>query len=324
MIRRSSISPCKSRNLLDYFPIPLSKLVIGTVAWLATATFPSLASIVISSQSTENIDCVGGVCAPTAADAVLNVGDLENLLAAGNVEVTTTGTGVQANDIDVDAALTWSSTGTLSLDAYQSIAVGQAMTVTGSGGLTVAANDGGSGGTFSFGRRGNVTFDNLSSPLIINGKRFKLVNSLPALIAAVNARPKGAFALANSYDAPRHKTYKRSPIGVLYGTIEGLGNTISHLAISALGYDYSITAMVREVHAKGVIENLHLSDIHIGWGTGAESVGAGLVGVNSGYLFGDSVTGEVIATGTGEGAGGMVGDNPVSYTHLTLPTILLV
>jgi hypothetical protein len=76
------------------------------------------AEVTISSAATSNMSCLGGVCSPTAKNAILNVTDLENLLATGNVEVTTTGSGVQAGDIDIDAALAWSSTTTLALDAW--------------------------------------------------------------------------------------------------------------------------------------------------------------------------------------------------------------
>ena len=65
------------------------------------------------------------MCAPTAKNAVLNVSDLETLLASGNVEVTTGGPGVQANNIAIDSALTWSAASTLALDAHVSIAVSQ-------------------------------------------------------------------------------------------------------------------------------------------------------------------------------------------------------
>src|SRR5580700_9177352 len=83
------------------------------VAGSALFTGAAQADVTISSAATENMTCSGGVCAPTATDAVLNVGDLENLLAAGGVTVTTTGSGVQADNLDVNAALSWSSTATL-------------------------------------------------------------------------------------------------------------------------------------------------------------------------------------------------------------------
>jgi hypothetical protein len=100
------------------------------------------ADVTISSASTQNVSCSGGVCAPTATDAVLNVGDLESLLASGNVEITTTGSGTQADNIDIAAALSWSSASVLSLDAYQSIVVDRPVMITGLSGLSIATNDG--------------------------------------------------------------------------------------------------------------------------------------------------------------------------------------
>ncbi|HEX4157327.1 MAG TPA: hypothetical protein VHY79_02555, partial [Rhizomicrobium sp.] len=100
-------------RLLHTFSATASVLVLAA----ATA---ARADVTISSDATANMSCVGGVCQPTASDAVLNVGDLENLLAAGNVTVTTTASGVQASNIDVTAKLGWSANA-LTLDAYQSI-----------------------------------------------------------------------------------------------------------------------------------------------------------------------------------------------------------
>ena len=68
------------------------------VAALAASASPGQVSarVVIGADATQNMTCSAGICAPTAANAVLNVSDLETLLASGNVTVTTTGTGVQA------------------------------------------------------------------------------------------------------------------------------------------------------------------------------------------------------------------------------------
>ncbi|MGH6890496.1 MAG: hypothetical protein ACREHF_15110, partial [Rhizomicrobium sp.] len=78
------------------------------------------AAVTVSSDATQNMACGNGVCAPTASKAVLNAGDLETLLASGNVEVTTTGEGVQARDITIKAPVTWSSGSVLTLDAQKS------------------------------------------------------------------------------------------------------------------------------------------------------------------------------------------------------------
>ncbi|HEX4081167.1 MAG TPA: hypothetical protein VHX61_20065 [Rhizomicrobium sp.] len=74
------------------------------------------ADVAISNAATRSMTCSGGVCAPTAEKAVLNMGDLETLLASGNVEVTTTGARPkdQAANIDVEVPLGWSGAGALS------------------------------------------------------------------------------------------------------------------------------------------------------------------------------------------------------------------
>ncbi len=259
-------------------------------------TIPSAAraDVVISSAQTANIACSAGVCSPTAANAVLNVGDLESLLASGAVEVTTTGAAVQANNIKINAPLLWSSTYTLTLDAFQSVWIVKRVTVNGAGGLTVTVNDGGSNGSFSFGPSGGVTFQNLASPLAIDGRAYKLVNSLPTLIAAVLKKPKGAFALANNYDARQDGTYDRPPMHILKGAIEGLGNTISHLSITLRRHPYEVAAPVEKVGEKGVIANLRLSHIRYR-NLSRASTSAGLVGTNYGYLFGDEATGTITA-----------------------------
>jgi hypothetical protein len=106
-------------------------LLTATAALLLVLAPVAHAQVVISSEATRNMTCSGGVCAPTAAEAVLNVTALQNLLASGKVVVTTTGSGVQADDIEIKARLSWSSTSMLALDAYDSIAIGKPVSVAG-------------------------------------------------------------------------------------------------------------------------------------------------------------------------------------------------
>jgi hypothetical protein len=250
------------------------------------------ANVTISSAQTQDMSCSDGVCAPTAAAATLNATDLENLLASGDVEVTTTGSGVQAGNVVVTAALAWSNTSALGLDAYQSITINKMVSVNGHGSLSLMTNDGGSGGAFSFGQRGHVIFDSLSSPLIINGTTYTLINSVQSLASAVAANPGGAFALASSYNASQDGTYSAAPVQTgLTGSFEGLGNSISHLSINGSGYIGLFSVAV------GVIENLDLLDVNL--------VVSG--GSRAGALAGDtSDTGvalRVYASGTIRGTG---------------------
>jgi hypothetical protein len=206
----------------------LAATVAGTFVLFAVS---ARADVTISAGATRNMACAGGVCSPTAKRAVLNVTDLENLLASGNVTVTTTGSSnVQAHDIHIVAAVSWQSGSTLTLNANESIADDKSMAVEGTGSLAILTNDGGSGGVLSFGAKGHVTFADLSSVLTINGTPYVLVDDIASLAGDIAANPKGDFALANSYDAKADGIYTASPIATTFsGIFEGLGNTISNL-----------------------------------------------------------------------------------------------
>jgi len=278
----------------------------------ATALFAAIAmataahaDVAISSQATSNMNCSNGVCAPTATDAVLNTADLETMLASGNVKVTTTGSGVQANNIDVAAKLSWSSTNTLALDSYESIMVDGKVSVKGRSGLSLTTNDGGSGGTLVFGNNGSATFRHLNSQLTINGLSFTLVNTISALAGEVVSDPSGTFALVNDYNASNDGTYQHSPIVTpLTGTVEGLGHAISNLSIAnTVGVDIGL---FQEIGTRGLVESVNLTKVKIVVGRDHAALGS-LSGVNKGTVFDDHATGSINSR---QGAvGGLVGEN---------------
>jgi hypothetical protein len=278
-------------------------LITGAVLACATAS-AAQAAVVISSAATAHMDCSAGVCAPTAADATLNVGDLENLLASGAVKVTTTGSGVQAHDIEISAPLSWSAASMLALDSYHSITINRTVSVDGQGGLAVTTDDGGSGGSLAFGRKGHAIFQNLSSPLTINGASYTLVNSVQSLASAVSSDPTGSYALADNYDASQDGEYSASPIQTeLTGTFEGLGNSISHLSISP-----STDAYVGLFSfADGTIENLEILDASLSVKDGSI---AGILSAEGygGYITRVEVTGVIRGSGSrGNTIGGLSG-----------------
>jgi hypothetical protein len=202
--------------------VPLALLASG----LATGAD---ASLVVSSGATKNVTCARKVCSATAQNAVLNVTTLQTMLAASAVKLVS---GSTANDIDVEAALTWASRSLLTLDSYRSIVVNAPVSDTGPGNLTMTTNDGGTGGTLSFGAGGNVTFMGLQRKLTIDGNLYKLADNIKALAADIAANPSGYFALAKSYNAKHDGTYPAAPIVTQFlGTFEGLGNTISNMTI---------------------------------------------------------------------------------------------
>jgi len=283
--------------------------VLALAAPLMGVAASAHAAVTISSAATANMVCSGGTCAPTAASAVLNVGDLETLLASGNVAVTTTGSGVQAKDINVKAALAWSSTGALTLDANRSIAIDQAMSIAGFSGLTLDTSA--RNGTLSFGKKGHVGFADLSSALTINGAGYTLVNTIAALASAIKTNPTGDYALAAGYDASADGTYASSPVSTTFeGAFEGLGNTISHLAIDMTDRQpYVYIGLFANLGTGASIDNLALSKVNIAGPKGRHGgeIG-GLVGQNLGLLFGDSVSGKVLGRKNGS-TGGLVGLN---------------
>jgi len=250
--------------------------------------------------------CSGGTCSPTAAKAVLNVGDLESLLASGAVTVTTTGSGVQAGDIRVDAPLSWSSTNTLTLNAYQSIEIDQQISALGAGGITLNTQP---GVPLYFNRKGRITFADLASPLTVNNTYYTLVNNIATLAADIANNPRfpgGNYALANDYDASIDGTYASPPIADYEtGTVLGLGNAISNLAIDdpTPGANVGLFAFIGEAEGPYVL-SLKLAHVNVKGGDGS-SVG-GMVGYSYAHLQYVSVSGRVRG-GASSYVGGLVG-----------------
>ncbi|MGH6889504.1 MAG: GLUG motif-containing protein [Rhizomicrobium sp.] len=264
------------------------------------------AAVTISSATTQNMSCSNDVCTPTAAKAVLNAGDLETLLASGSVEVTTTGTGVQAKDITIKAPLTWSSGSVLTLDAHKSIAVDRPISIAGLASLVLNTNDGGRKRSYIFGKNGNVSFANLSSRLTINGVSYTLVDDLKTLASDIAANPSGNFALANNYDASQGGSY--SVTTTFTGTFEGLGNVISNFAWEGTSGNIGLFA---EVGIGGNLRDIGLINANLG-GYNQKAKTNPYIGTLAGFNFGTVLFS--YATGTvvdkrGSSAGGLVGVN---------------
>ena len=258
--------------------------------------------------------CLNGTCKATASDAVLNVGELQTLLANGNVTVTT---GSASDDIKVTAALSWAAGSTLALDARHSIVIDAPVADNGPGALSLKTNDGGSGGLLSFGAKGNVTFSGLANGLTIDGKKYELVDSVASLASAANKNPKGSYALAKSYDAEKDGTYSSSPVfRFFFGTFEGLGNTISNLSITDTFPGDNVALFV---FSAGTIADFGLIDVKIIGPFGATfqspptDVG-GVAGVTNFDMRGVFVSGEISA-GDFTAIGGIVGVNDATMRN---------
>lgn len=257
------------------------------------------------------MDCSVGVCTPTAKGAVLNVGDLEALLASGDVTVKTTGTGVEARNIEVKSLLSWTASSMLAFDSYDSISVNKTISIAGAGGMSLATNDGGGGGMLLFGGKGNISFTNLSSALIIDGQAYTLVGDIKTLAADVAANPAGFYALGNDYDASQDGAYSTAPVATtLTGVVEGLGNAIVNLTIkrSQGKGPHIFIGLFTQVAYGGAVDSVLLRklDYEVAGDKAAASMG-GLIGVNNGLVFDDRVDGALKASHLI--VGGLVGAN---------------
>jgi hypothetical protein len=280
---------------------------------LLAATFgatPSHATVTISSAATSNMSCASGVCTPTAANAVLNVGDLESMLASGDVAINT-GTGSlaqQVEDIVVAASFNWANGSALTLDAYRSVIVTSPVAANGVAPVSLITNDGGSGGNLFFISGGNLSFLGTTNALSINRKTYALENSIAALAAAIEHKPSGRYALSASYNAGSDGTYKDAPIPTKFkGVFNGLGNSVANLSISGGEKNVGLFAYVE---AGGAINSLMLANANVRARTGTSAGTA--VGINYGTVFNDSASGQVtgvLGPKFTSPLGGLIGNN---------------
>jgi hypothetical protein len=254
------------------------------------------ADVVISKKATVNMSCAGGVCSPTATSAVLNATDLTNMLASGDVTVIT---GRGATNIVVKDGFSWTSTSRLTLDAMQSVEFDKPVSAAGSGAVTITTNDGGSGGDLLFDGKGNLTFWDLSSNLIVNGNSYTLAGNIQTLAADIGANPSGFYALANDYDASVDGTYSSAPITTEFdGTFEGMGHKIERLTIAASGANLGLFAI-----ARGVLRDVRVLDASISGDT--DSAGVLLSGGIPVQIVNCTATGNITLSGN-SAAGGLV------------------
>ncbi|MBV9571697.1 MAG: hypothetical protein JO056_10700 [Alphaproteobacteria bacterium] len=286
------------------------------------------ADVSISNKPTQNMSCDSGVCMATAPNAILNVFELQNMLAGGDVAVKT---GSIAKDIDIHQPLTWTSTNRLTLDALRSVAIDKPVTVSGPGALSIATNDGGSEGDVLFEKNGRISFADVGSSLIMNGQSYELVNDIATLATKIASNPSGFYALANSYDS-KPNVFQTVPIPTDFaGTFEGLGQRILHLKIKNpkgdrqgfFGYVLP-SGIVRDVaftHAKvssqearsvGILAGRNDGNIsHVvtaGTLTAVSAEVGGLVGTNYGTIANSASAVDVTATGAST-TGGLVGSS---------------
>ncbi|HEX4860716.1 MAG TPA: hypothetical protein VFV07_05730 [Rhizomicrobium sp.] len=317
------------------------------LAMALAMTTTAEAALNIVSGPTKHMSCLAGVCTATGKKAQLNAGDLQTLLASGDVVVRTGGGAVT---IGVLAPVTWASTSRLTLEAQMSVHFNAPVIAEGTSGVTISPNyGGGNTGTLGFVAPGSLTFWDLNSSLLIAGSTYTLVGDIATLAQDIQQKPKSLYALANNYDASADGTYQTAPIQTVpEGVFEGLGHVISNLAISPESGSQMVGLFAQIDNLETIrdigLENVNITGLNYSqfWAVGAlvgsnansqglggtiinsystgsvvlgpgdQAYGGGLVGFNAGPLSGSYSTCSVSVQGLGESTrfvGGLVGFN---------------
>lgn len=176
---------------------------------------------------------------PPPSVSILNVIDLQNALATANVIVSTGGSdspGAGTGNITVGAPITWSQSTTLTLNALNTITVGQAISapqgglslIAGSGGMTLAAPI--DVGTLTINTSGTATATapiNVGTFILNSGQWNQVADPLPAFSATDFRLNGGSFRRALSAGTNSYV------IADIYG-LQGINS------FATLGFDYQL------------------------------------------------------------------------------------
>ncbi|OHD88503.1 filamentous hemagglutinin N-terminal domain-containing protein [Sulfuricurvum sp. RIFCSPLOWO2_12_FULL_43_24] len=159
---------------------------------------------------------------------------LEGQLASGDATVTTSVTGTDAGDINVNSAISWNAN-TLNLIADHDINVNAAMSATGTARLAMSGNV--KVGLSDTGFAGKVDMATGTS-LSINANEYTIINTLADLQGIGNYN-SGKYVLGSNIDASATSTWNGGAgFQSLYqfnGKFDGLGHTITGLTINGNG-----------------------------------------------------------------------------------------
>ena len=299
-------------------PVMISRILRPAVLLCAAvlAATGARADLKISAKPTQHVKCSQGKCHATGSKAVLNVGDLAQMLASRNITVQSAGQNRRYRD---RCQLLWTSTSRLTLDSAHSIIFNDPVEVMGAGGLTIAP-DSFSGGDFRFFGKGNVTFSDLKSSLIINGKGYALANSVAQIKKLINGgRGDQYIALAEQIDASK---YQGGVLPFEPTILEGLGNRISNLTISSTAARSNVGLFA----SAATVRDLGLVNANITGFGDDQAVGA-IAGRVDGAILYSFVTGKVSAFGNESGAGGIAGSTngivagPIDRLNFSPPSL---
>ena len=173
----------------------------------------------------------------TALAADTNVTEMTTATTASGFGNSTAGTG----NINVDAAISWSTATSLTLSAYNNIIVSAPITASGAGALVLTTNNATANpnATLTFvNGQGSAQFTGgaaAGAKLSINGAAYTLLYDMGNNATGVQRMNglAGNFALAIPLDATASGTFAAAPVATFSGNFNGLRNTISNLTINS-------------------------------------------------------------------------------------------
>lgn len=238
---------------------------------------------------------------------------LSSNLDANNVTLTTsaTDTGSELGDINVNAAVNWTSNTTLILNAHHDININAPITATGAdAGLALNYGDsfnnsGTPAANTNYHVNAPVTLSGTNASFAVNGQGYTLLHNQADLDAAKDTSGN-YYALGN--DVTLTGTYSDSVLGNFSGTLAGLGHSVDSLVIEQTSTSSTKTVGFISRLTDGVVRDMGLRDIQVtNHSTSPNSRTGGLVGYQylGGTISNSHASGAV--TGTGDGVGGLVG-----------------
>ena len=249
-------------------------------------------------------------------------------LSANNVTIMSSSgaTGTSGN-ININDAVTWSGAKKLTLSAYNSININNAINVPTGGSVSLVYGTGVATGNYNFGAfdlnhtsfAGSINFAATGAGLLTTQLAtgsllsYTVISNPSTYSAASNATggvtsSTGNFALGQNFTFGN--SFTTSPIsGTFSGKFEGLGHTVSNLTgTGAIGLFNTSSGLIRDV-------GVNMSTSNAANGTG------GLVNTNSGAILNSfaNVSITSVANNTTGTFGGLVGNNsgPISNSFST-------
>ena len=262
---------------------------------------------------------------PTDFTVAASGGDISGATLSANLATTDvelrseSGSRPGSGDVNINDAVTWSSSRVLTLTAANSVNLNASITATSNSPAAGLRVNFGTGG-FNLAQGVTVNLPNVpvtsTNALVINDTPYTVINRLgtstdiarQTLQGLKNDVDGGAYALGSDIDASATATWNRGagfqPIGTadlpFAGTFNGLGHRITNLTINRPTTD--------SVGLFGYASGATLSDVHL---VGASVRGRSQVGALAGYqdnlIERSSASGNV--TGAGDYIGGLVGYN---------------